>query len=463
MDWSSIINNINKYDSFVITSHVNLDGDAVGSETALCEFLIKLGKKPCIINNDKIPPSLSFLVQNHIIIDSGSEQARQKIESCDAVFVIDVSNWHHIGIPGKLIQDSGKPVLCIDHHKNDTPIGDTSVINTSAAASGIMIFDLIKTYSEKMFNPAICNSLYTAIITDSGSFRYANTNQQVHDITAQLLEKGTDHSQVCSNIFENNSWSRFRLLHQTLGTLHKESNGKIAWMKITNAMLEDTESSDHDAAGFVDMIKTIQGVEITMVFKEIDQNTTKATFRSKNMVDVQKLAALFNGGGHMRASGATLPYPIDTAIEKVIQQAKKMLKTPKIETLDHTADYMVKIHGSSITDLFEGGLKAITAYCSEKEVLLSQNNSVSAKIDIHRDNLDDLFVSYLNEILYLMEEKKAVFHQIEINKLDELCLSATLHGTLDNDRHKEIKAATYHNFDISFKNQNIVATVVFDV
>lgn len=463
MDWSDIINYINKYDTFVVTSHVNLDGDAVGSETALCEFLKNLGKKSCIINNDKIPPSLNFLAQNHIIIDSDSPQAKQKIKSCDAIFVIDVSNWHHIGVPGKLIQNSGKPVLCIDHHKNDTPIGDASVINSSATASGIMIFDLIKTYSEKMFNPAICDSLYTAIITDSGSFRYANTNKHTHYAAAQLLEKGADHIQVCSNIFENNSWGRFRLMHQTLGTLHKESNGKIAWMKMTNAMLAKTESSDHDAAGFVDIIKTIQGVEISMLFKEIDQNTTKATFRSKNVVDVQKLAAFFKGGGHMRASGATLPYPIDTAIEKVIQQAKKMLKTPKIETLDHTADYMVRIHGSSIIDLFEGGLKAITSYCLEKKISPSQNNSVSVKIDICRDNLEDLFISCLNEILYLMEEKKAVFHQIEINKLDELSLTAILHGTLDSNRHKEIKAATYHNFDIFFKNQNIVATVVFDV
>ncbi len=463
MDWSDIINYINKYDTFVVTSHVNLDGDAVGSETALCEFLKNLGKKSCIINNDKIPPSLNFLAQNHIIINSDSPQAKQELKSCDAVFVIDVSNWHHIGAPGKLIQHSGKPVLCIDHHKNDTPIGDVSVINSSATASGIMIFDLIKTYSEKMFNPAICDSLYTAIITDSGSFRYANTNQHTHHVTAQLLEKGADHLQVCSNIFENNSWSRFRLMHQALGTLQKESNGKIAWMKMTNDMFEKTESSGHDMAGFVDIIKTIQGVEISILFKEIDPNSTKATFRSKNMVDVQKLASFFQGGGHVRASGATIPYPINTAIEKVIQQAKKMLKTPKIETIDHTADYMVKIHASSIIDLFEGGLQAITSYCSEKNISPSHNNSLSVKIDIQRDNIEDLFISYLNEILFLMEDKKAVFYRIEINKLDELCLTATLHGTFDNNINKEIKAATYHNFDIFLKNQNIIATVVFDV
>lgn len=324
MDWSKAYAFIEKYQRFVIVSHVGLEGDAVGSEIAFCGFLKKLGKSSSIINDDAIPQTLTFLITDEHILQASNPLAQEVMAQCDAVCVLDVSNWHHIGETSKLIQSSGKPVMCIDHHKCDNPVGDFAIIDATACSTGIQIYDLISSYSDSLIDIPIARAIYTAILTDTGNFRFSNTNAEAYTAAANLLNRGLNHSEICTHIYENNPWSRMRLLHAVLGTLKEEEQGKIAWMVISRDMLSSTGSAFHDSEGFVDLARTIKGVEISILFREIDSQKTKATFRSKQSVDVHKLASFFGGGGHARASGATIFAPIDEAIPQVLNQAKKM-------------------------------------------------------------------------------------------------------------------------------------------
>ena len=326
MDWSEIIDVINKHDSFVISAHVGLEGDAVGSEIAFAKLLKQLGKRSVIINHDKtIPQSLLFLISDELILNAKDPRCPQVVEESDVIVILDVCNWDHLGDAADHYRNSDKPIICIDHHKCCSPLGDYVVCDHTACAAGILVYDLIKQYPAELLDNTIATAIYTAILTDTGNFKYSNTNTKAYLVAAELIDKGVDHNLVCRNVYESNSWSRFRLMHYILGTLTSEAGGKIAWVKITEDMLKQADATLIDSEGVVDMGRTIKDVEVSLLFREINSNKTKVTFRSKQYVDVQALAAEFGGGGHARAAGATLICPMDEAIEKIIKLAEQAL------------------------------------------------------------------------------------------------------------------------------------------
>ncbi|MCB1195784.1 DHH family phosphoesterase [bacterium] len=326
MDWSYLKHIIQNNDAFVVTSHIGLDGDAVGSAVALDSYLKRCGKKSVIITQDPIPEVLRFIVNGNETYTADQKNLAEIIKKCDVAFVVDVSKYDHVGeATWQLIQAFSKHVVCIDHHRCDEPLGDYAYIDTTASSVGILLYDLFTAYDPSLIDIPIASALYTTILTDTGNFKFSNTNPHAYKVAGELLQKNINHSAICQAIHENYSWSRFGLLYETLGTLTKEADGKIAWMKITQAALEKTHATFEDSDGFVDIPRTISHVEVSILFREIDNQTTRATFRSKNYVEVNKLAGGFGGGGHARAAGATLNCPIDEAVIKVINQTKGFL------------------------------------------------------------------------------------------------------------------------------------------
>ena len=326
MDWSKIIEIISQHQIFVISAHVGLEGDALGSEIAFARLLKNLGKQAVIINHDKtIPQSLNFLVSDEIILNANDPRCVKAVDDSEVIVVVDVCNWDHLGDSAKYYQNSDKPIICIDHHKCCKPLGDYKMIDDTACAAGILVYDLIRQFPENICDNKISTAVYTAILTDTGNFKYSNTDTRAYRVAAELLERGVDHNMVCRNVYESNSWARFRLLHRILGTLTSEADGKIAWAKITDNMLKQAEATLIDSDGAVDLGRTIKNVEVSLLFREINPEKTKVTFRSKQYVDVQALAVVFGGGGHARAAGATLTCSIDKAVDKIIKLTKQAL------------------------------------------------------------------------------------------------------------------------------------------
>ncbi|RJP60986.1 MAG: bifunctional oligoribonuclease/PAP phosphatase NrnA [Candidatus Auribacter fodinae] len=326
MLWQRFYEAIKNKKSFLISAHLGLEGDAVGSSVALSAFLRSLGKQTILLNDDPIPDNLLFLTANDTVLQSTDSLVHDAIAAAEACFVVDVSNWNHMGKTGKLIESSGKPIYCIDHHQCSEPIGDIAHIDPSACSAGILIYDLIRSYDSASVSKEIAQAVYTAIITDTGNFRFSNTNAAAFTICADLMNQGINHSAICNEVYENNPVSRFRLMHETLGTLKLSDDGRIVWVIITQDMLAKTHSTIKEAEGFVDMLRTIKGVELSILFRQLSPDTTKATFRSKEYIDVQQLASHFNGGGHKRAAGATIHAPVDKAVEQVLSTAKTMAR-----------------------------------------------------------------------------------------------------------------------------------------
>lgn len=326
MNWTPIIETINRNQTFVISSHIGLEGDAVGSEIAVARLLRNLGKQTSIIHHDAaVPVALLYLVDGEIVLCADAEQSGRLVSECDAVVIVDVSNWDHLGKAGLLIRDSGKPTVCIDHHKSDWPIGDHAVIDSTASSTGVLIYDLVKQYPPQIFDLYIATAIYTTILTDTGNFRFSNTNARAYRIASDLVKRGVDHAQICKELYQNDNWGRYRLMHLVLGTLSEDAEGRIASMQITRQMLKQSGATYADSEGFVDMARCIRDVEVSLLFREISLHETKVTLRSKQYVDVQEIARLFGGGGHTRASGALIHADMKQAIETVIAEVKKAL------------------------------------------------------------------------------------------------------------------------------------------
>ena len=213
-------------------------------------------------------------------------------------------------------------ILNIDHHMGNGMYGHINVVEPKAAAVGVQIFQLMKELKWKI-SPVVAACLYTAIVTDTGSFRYSNTTPQVHRIAAELLELGANPDQICSEVYATSKKST-RLFTEMLKVMKLED--KFGYSYLTRAMFKKTGAEESETDNFINTIRSIKGIEISILFKETLSGTVKASFRSKNGTDVNLLAKKFGGGGHMHAAGCAIDKPIKTAIAMVIKEVRKYLK-----------------------------------------------------------------------------------------------------------------------------------------
>lgn len=311
--YNQIINSINKYHSVAIISHEKPDGDCLGSQLALGLALDSMGKKVFFLNRDSIPTQYEFLPGNNRISDCLNEAIANSI-----VIFVDCADDSRAGFDGKLFKDS--IVINIDHHVSNNNFGNINWVDPDKAATGEMIYELIKLLNVEI-TPDIATCLYTAISTDTGSFIYSNTTAYTHQIAAEMLRYGAMHDSLRINYYENKPLSRLLLLQKSLQSLKIIENGTVAYMTLSLKDFQDAQAGDEDTDGLVNNIKSISGVETAILFREINHDTIKIGFRSKNWFDVNKLASHFGGGGHVRAAGATVKDSLDSCVEKVIAKA----------------------------------------------------------------------------------------------------------------------------------------------
>lgn len=230
---------------------------------------------------------------------------------------------------------SGFTIINIDHHATNNYFGDYNIVDISAAATGEIIYQLLKE-NNFLLNQEISLSLYVAIVSDTGSFKYANTTPRALKIASVLLEKGVDPSQVSQKIFDEYPLSTVFLLRDALNSLHLDETMRIAWMSLHEDLVESYGAKGEELEGFVNYGKNINGVEVGIFFYHTRNGETKVGLRSKTVVDVGAVAALFGGGGHPRAAGCTISgWEYGVATEKILQAVKEALM--ETETLDITA------------------------------------------------------------------------------------------------------------------------------
>ncbi len=322
-NFNEITKLLEKNNSFLITSHKNIDGDAIGSELALYFILKKLNKKPIILNQDRLPRIYNFLPDSdkvHCLEDNYIN-----IKNIDVGIIVDCSNFERIEETYKTFKNI-KNIINIDHHNSNKKFGKLNYIDSSASSVGEIIYDLIKFINLDLLDEKISTCLYTAIITDTGSFRYSNVSSKTFSVVSDLASQGIKPNLIADNIYNRNTYSGLKLLGKALLTLEVDESNYVSWLTITRDMLNNTEANDEEVEGIIDMARTLENTEVSILFRETKDNKIKVSFRSKGDFNVNKFAGKFNGGGHPNSSGCVCSGKIAEVKEKILSELFKKSK-----------------------------------------------------------------------------------------------------------------------------------------
>lgn len=299
---------VSKANNIVVTGHIHPDGDCIGSILAVDSFLKRLGKKSTVILDDEVPRYLEFLCGNTII------NQPKEIILADLLIILDSSDLERIGRTSVYVK---APVLNIDHHKSNLMFADYVYLDSDVSATGEIIVDIFKEFKHNI-NEYEATALYTAIATDCGFFKYANTSAKTLSYAGLMVEKGAQ-PHVISEALEVRSRENIMHLVNVLKTLEFYADGKIASITITDK--PDGVETD----GYISYPRSIEGVEAALMFTCDDADSTRVSMRAKT-IDVSEIALFFGGGGHARAAGCTVNKPVAEAKEIVIKKVEEAIK-----------------------------------------------------------------------------------------------------------------------------------------
>ena len=318
MIMNRIIETIRKSNSIGICFHCNPDGDALGSALALMQGIRELGKKVYILSKDKVPSTYEFLPYS---IEISGEQFTVK-EDTDCVIALDCGNVERLSANIEL-SCKRYTLINIDHHLSNELYGDYNYVDTNASATGELVYQIMQLMGLKIDkNIAIC--LYTSLVTDTGSFKHSNTTSVTHTIAGDLINTGIDFSELHRIIFNNKKFDRIKLYGRVIENMQLIHNGRTCLMELTKEMLEEFDMEGSDTSDIVSIGTDIDSAEVVVLIKETDTGI-KISLRSKNKVDVRKVAEEFGGGGHIRASGLSLPNSLNEAKSIIIKAIEKEL------------------------------------------------------------------------------------------------------------------------------------------
>jgi len=305
-----------------LTTHVNADGDGLGSEVGLWHLLAARGVRASITNPTPIPERFAFLIPDGA---DQSDRAAKEIERADAVVVLDISDLGRIGDLGSAVQARRVPVACIDHHVSPgtLPPGPR-LVAPEATATAELVFDLATTLGWPITADA-ARALYVGILTDTGGFRFSNTSPRALRVAGALLEGGVDPESIYEAVYASAPEGRIRLTAEVLQTLVVEGDVGLAWVTVPPGALERFEATADDLDGIVEFPRSIAGVRLALLFRQIANGRIKVSFRSMGAVDVAALAQQFGGGGHKKAAGASLDVSLAEAQQRVLDAARRVL------------------------------------------------------------------------------------------------------------------------------------------
>jgi phosphoesterase RecJ-like protein len=303
--------------SFLITTHEGPDGDAVGSSLALGNYLTKLGKDVTVYFSDPVPDLYTFLPMADRVVHAIPDR------DFDVCFVLDVGEFRRAGEELARFTRVGK-FINLDHHLLCDKFGAINLIDAEAAATGILVYRVIKGAGHAIdFDTALC--IYTAVITDTGSFRYSNANKEAFTVAGELVALGINAWSIAEKLYESQPRKRLELLALALSTLVISTRGDVASITVTLDMYEKTGAAPELTDGFVNYPRSIRGVEVAVFFREIKPGLFKVGFRSKGKINVSALAAEFGGGGHHNAAGCNIAGSLEDIRQRVFAHLDRVM------------------------------------------------------------------------------------------------------------------------------------------
>jgi bifunctional oligoribonuclease and PAP phosphatase NrnA len=309
-----------------ITTHVNPDGDGLGSEAGLIHLLRGQGINAIVTNPSPTPERYHFLFRDLPGVDR-SQEAVKELRRADLILVLDIADVDRLGMLSKTVMERGVPVACVDHHvsQGHLPAGPRYV-DPDASATGELIYQLSVANGWPL-SPLAARALYVAILTDTGAFRFSNTRPAVLRAAAALLETGLDPEQIYLDVYANAPEGRARLLAETLRTLVVEPEHGLAWVTVPPGSLERLGATADDLDGIVEVPRSIAGVRMALLFREIAAGRVKVSLRSVGNVDVAEFSRPFGGGGHTKASGLSMEGSLAEVQTQVLSAAREYLSS----------------------------------------------------------------------------------------------------------------------------------------
>ena len=325
--WVKLRDLIQDSQSILLSTHINADGDGLGSEIAFYYYLKSLDKDCRIINPTSLPYNYK-VIDPDLLVKKYDVDMDHWIEQLDLAIIFDIGDHRRTGEIGNKVYGNCN-VVSIDHHpsRKDHPF-KLNIVDEVSPATGYMIWKYFQyiSFSNSKLPIKVANALYASVVTDTGSFKYQSTTADTHYMAAHLLESDVNGYDIQRNILETRKMSYIKLMGFVIDTLQYSSNGKVVWTVITQEMIHNADGAEEDVDGFPEFIRMIEGVEISFMILETSDGSHRISFRSSGNYSVNDVANYFDGGGHKFAAGAKISKMTTRAIEKEItnQLSKKI-------------------------------------------------------------------------------------------------------------------------------------------
>ena len=301
-----VLKHIEQRDRFLLTSHARPDGDAIGSALACCQVLRAMGKTAEVVMRDGVPR-----IYRPLPFADGVVQADRVNGNYEAAIILECDSVQRTRLEGL----DGRFLINIDHHVSARPFAHVNWIDPTAVASAEMVYRLAQEAGVKI-SPEIATCLYTAVLTDTGSFMFEGTNQHTFELARELVLAGADPARCARNVYFGHSTAKMRLLGAALSNLRRQ--GPVAWIWVTREQMERCQAKEEDCEGLVNYALSIQDVEVAAFFRELPGGRCRVSLRSKGALNVAEVAEGFGGGGHRCASGCSLDGPLSSAVTRIL-------------------------------------------------------------------------------------------------------------------------------------------------
>ena len=305
-----VLKEIEQRNKFLLTSHARPDGDAIGSALACCQILRTMGKEAEVVLRDGVPRIYQPLPFAEQVIQTDRVNG-----SYEAAIILECDSIQRTRLQG--LENSF--LINIDHHMSGRPFAHVNWIDPKAVATAEMVYRLAREAGVKI-SADIATCLYTAVLTDTGSFMFEGTNEHTFELARELVLAGADPAHCARNVYFGHSTAKMRLLGAALSNLHRE--GALAWISVTQEQMLRCHAKEEDCEGLVNYALSMQGVEVALFFRELADGRFRVSLRSKGKVDVATVAERFGGGGHQCASGCALDGPLPVAAARIIKELR---------------------------------------------------------------------------------------------------------------------------------------------
>ena len=313
-----------------LTTHVNPDGDGLGSEAGLAHLLRAQGVEVVITNPTPTPPRYDFLFQSLPGVDR-TDEAIKEIRRADSIVVLDIGDISRIGMLAGAVTERGVPVACVDHHVSGGSLPDgPRYVDPHASATAALVYEIALGNDWPLTREA-ARSLYVGILTDTGAFRFSNTDARTLRTAAALLETGLDPEGIYLDVYANAPEGRARLLAEALQTLVVEPEAGLAWVTVPPGAMTRHGVTADDLDGVVEYPRSIAGVRMALLFRELASGRIKVSLRSVGDVDVAAFARPFGGGGHVKAAGVSVDGTMAQAQELILSAARDYLRKTRVD------------------------------------------------------------------------------------------------------------------------------------